>query len=167
MKFNSSIAKTLAGFGLSTAIILAGAGTVSQFEGKVNKTYLDPVSILTSCYGHTGVELKLGQRFTDEDCLKQLAEDLVEHDTKMLRYIHVPITDYQHAALLSFTYNAGVGAFSKSTLLKKLNNGDYTAACNELSRWNKAGGKVLPGLTKRREAEKQMCLGNLPQGAIQ
>jgi lysozyme len=61
-------------------------------------------------------------------------------------------------ALVSFTYNVGAGAFRTSTLLKKLNAGDTVGACNQLPRWNKAGGKVLPGLTRRRAAEQALCL---------
>lgn len=158
MKINKQIAKKLAAMGLTSALILAGAGTISHFEGKSNKTYLDPVNILTSCYGHTGPELRKNQVFTDDQCLDQLADDLKEHDVGMMSSIKVPINDNQHAAFLSFTYNLGVGAFKSSTLLKKLNSGDYEGACNELPRWNKADGKVLKGLVDRREAERQMCL---------
>lgn len=156
------IKKKLAALGLSSAIVLSGAYLVAPFEGKQNKAYLDPVNIWTLCYGSTK-DVKKGDYKTDDECLELLAEDLVEHDKKMLRYVEVNLTDYEHAAFLSFAYNVGVGAFSKSTLLKKLNKGDYIGACNELSKWDKAGGKVLKGLTKRREAERQMCLGNVPK----
>lgn len=158
MKANSKIAKTLAGLGMSVAVILAGSGTVSYFEGKVNHTYVDPVGILTSCYGHTGPELKKGQTFSDTECLVQLAEDLVEHDEGMMKVVMVPLSDKERAAYLSFTYNVGVNAFSKSTLLKKLNLGDRLGACKELLKWNKAGGKILGGLVKRRQAEYELCI---------
>lgn len=157
-----NIKQKLAAIGLSSALVLSGAYLVAPFEGKENNAYIDPVNILTICYGSTK-NVKKGDYKTDDECLELLAEDLVEHDKKMLRYIEVNVTDYQHAAFLSFTYNVGVGAFSKSTLLKKLNRGDYEGACNELLRWNKAGGKVLNGLTKRRQAERDMCLGKMRQ----
>lgn len=157
-----NIKQKLAAIGLSSALVLSGAYLVAPFEGKENNAYIDPVNILTICYGSTK-NVKKGDYKTDDECLELLAEDLVEHDKKMLRYIEVNVTDYQHAAFLSFTYNVGVGAFSKSTLLKKLNKGDYEGACNELLRWNKAGGKVLNGLTKRRQAERDMCLGKMKQ----
>lgn len=159
----NTLYKKLAAYGLGGAIALSGAFLVAPFEGKENKVYVDPVGILTSCYGHTGNELKKGQVFTDEQCLDQLAEDLLEHDKKMLRYVYVPLSEEEHAAYLSFTYNVGVGAFKNSTLLKKLNAGDRVGACNELTRWNKAGGKVLNGLTKRRQAEREMCLKGTQQ----
>lgn len=159
----NTLYKKLAEYGLGGAIALSGAFLVAPFEGKENKVYVDPVGILTSCYGHTGNELKKGQVFTDEQCLDQLAEDLLEHDKKMLRYVYVPLSEEEHAAYLSFTYNVGVGAFKNSTLLKKLNAGDRVGACNELTRWNKAGGKVLNGLTKRRQAEREMCLKGTQQ----
>jgi lysozyme len=69
-----------------------------------------------------------------------------------------PQPDTRIAALTSFAYNVGIDNFRKSTLLRKLNAGDIVGACNELPRWNKAKGQVLPGLVKRREAERQLCL---------
>lgn len=148
-------------YGLTAAVALSGGYLIAPHEGKVNKTYVDPVGILTSCYGHTGKELKLGQKFTDDQCLDQLAEDLKEHDTQMMNLVRVPLNDNQHAAFLSFTYNVGVGNFKSSTLLRKLNSKDYTGACNELPKWKYAGGKVLNGLVTRREQERLMCLGEL------
>lgn len=157
MKFNQKIAKHLSGIGLSAALVLAGAGTVSYYEGVSNKAYLDPVGIWTICYGETkGVDK--GDYKTDEECLDSLAEELTEHHKKMVMYIKTPISQKEEAAYLSFTYNVGVGAFSKSTLLKKLNSGDRVGACNQLLRWDKAGGKKLKGLTLRRQSENKLCL---------
>ena len=157
MKFNQKIAKHLSGIGLSAALVLAGAGTVSYYEGVSNKAYLDPVGIWTICYGETKGVAK-GDYKTDEECLDSLAEELTEHHKKMMLYIKTPISVKEEAAYLSFTYNVGVGAFSKSTLLKKLNEGQRVEACNQLLRWDKAGGKRLKGLTLRREAENKLCL---------
>lgn len=157
MKFNQKIAKHLSGIGMGTALVLAGAGTVSYYEGVSNKAYLDPVGIWTICYGETkGVDK--GDYKTDEECLDSLAEELTEHHKKMVMYIKTPISEKEEAAYLSFTYNVGVGAFSKSTLLKKLNSGDRVGACNQLLRWDKAGGKKLRGLTLRRQSENKLCL---------
>lgn len=163
MKINKAIAKQLSALGLSSALVIAGAGTVSYYEGKENKVYVDPVGILTGCYGHTGPELKLNQKFTDEECIDQLADDLLSHDKGMMKAIKVPITDYQHAAFLSFCYNVGVKACTSSTAFKLLNQGKYTEACMQLLRWNKAGGKVLDGLTKRRQSEVKVCLGEIDE----
>ena len=157
MKFNQKIAKHLSGIGLSAALVLAGAGTVSYYEGVSNEAYLDPVGIWTICYGETEGVAK-GDYKTDEECLDSLAEELTEHHKKMVLYIKTPISVKEEAAYLSFTYNVGVNNFKSSTLLKKLNSGDRAAACNELSKWVYAKGFKLPGLIKRREKEKEMCL---------
>lgn len=155
-----SIKQKMLTYGLGGAIALA-APMVAFYEGKENKAYLDPVNIWTVCYGSTK-NVKKGDYKTDDECLALLAEDLVEHDKGMMKAIKVPINDYQHAAFLSFCYNVGVKACTNSTAFKYLNNKQYVQACNELLRWNKAKGKVLNGLTKRREAEKAMCLEELP-----
>jgi len=73
--------------------------------------------------------------------------------------VKVPLTDYQFDALVSFTYNCGSGALNKSTLLKKLNAGDFAGAAREFKKWNKAGGKELKGLTRRRNSEAVMFAG--------
>lgn len=130
--------------------------TVAFYEGKVNRTYVDPVGVLTSCYGHTGPELRKGQVFTDEQCLAQLQTDLVKHATA-LECIKHPLTDGQRAAFVSFAFNVGNSAFCGSTLVRKANVGDIEGACAELSRWTYAGGKQLPGLVKRRTAERKQC----------
>lgn len=157
MKLNPKIAKALAGLGLSAAAVLAGSGTVSYFEGKENKAYVDPVGIVTICYGETK-DVKKGDYKTDEECLESLASELVEHEKGMLKVVKVPLSTKEQAAYLSFTYNLGVKAFTNSTLLKKLNTGDRVGACNQLLRWNKANGKILNGLTKRRQEENKLCL---------
>lgn len=157
MKLNNRIVNYLTGLGLASSLVLAGGGIVSHFEGKSNNSYLDPVGIWTICYGETkGV--RQGDYKTDEECLDSLAEELTDHHKKMMLHIKTPISVKEEAAYLSFTYNVGVGAFSKSTLLKKLNKGDRLGACEQLLRWNKAGGKVLNGLTKRRQAERDLCV---------
>lgn len=155
----SSLTKKLLAYGFTAAVAMSGGYLIAPNEGKVNQVYLDPVNIKTSCYGHTGPELKLGQKFTDEQCLDQLAKDLSSHDKQMMNLVRVPLTDYQHAAFLSFAYNAGVGNFKSSTMLRKLNSKDYEGACEELSRWIYAKKQKLNGLVTRRQQEKDMCLG--------
>jgi lysozyme len=81
----------------------------------------------------------------------------------MKRYVKVPLTDYQEAAFTSLVYNIGVGNWRNSTALKLLNSKQYEAACRQLPRWNKAGGKVYRGLTNRRLQELEVCLGNNQQ----
>lgn len=141
---------------IGAAAAALAVSTVAIYEGKVNGTYVDPVGVLTSCYGHTGPELRKGQAFTDEQCLAQLQADLVKH-AAALDCIKKPLSDGQKAAFLSFAFNVGNGAFCGSTLVRKANAGDIDGACAELSRWTYAGGKQLPGLVKRRAAERQLC----------
>lgn len=133
---------------------------VTYYEGKVNRTYADPAGILTSCYGHTGPELRKGQTFTDEQCLAQLEADLLKH-AAALDCVKRPTTDGQKAAFLSFAFNVGNGAFCSSTLVKKANAGDMRGACAELSRWTYAGGKFYQGLANRRAAERKLCEAGL------
>ena len=143
--------------GLSAAAILA-AGLVTKWEGKETTVYKDPVGILTSCYGHTGPELKVGQRFTEQQCLDQLAEDLREHEAQLLSQVKVPMNVYQQAAYISFTYNVGIGTVKQSTLLKLLNAGMYKESCAQLSRFVYAQKKKLKGLVNRRADEYEMCM---------
>ncbi|MCY1410894.1 Phage lysozyme [compost metagenome] len=160
---SSNMYKKLLGVGLGSALALSGAYLVSPYEGLVNKTYVDPVGILTVCYGTTGSKAVKGKIYTDDECLEQLASGLVQHDKEMMNAISVPITDFQHAAFLSFTYNVGVTNFKRSSMLVKLNKGDYIGACKELPKWVYAKGKVLQGLVKRRQSEMKMCLGELDE----
>lgn len=131
---------------------------IAVHEGYVGQTYLDAVGIPTIGFGETkGV--KPGQKTTPERALVQLLKSADEHAEGMTACIKVPLSQGEYDAYLSFTYNVGVGAFCRSTLNKKLNAGDYDGACNELLKWDKAGGKTLPGLTKRRQEEFKTCLG--------
>ena len=137
------------------ALALA-APLVVYFEGTIPRTYRDPIGILTSCTGHTGPELRMGQRYTRQQCEDMLYGDLLKH-TAALDCIKHPMTDGQKAAFLSFAFNVGNKAFCESTLVRKANAGDLPGACAELSRWTRAGGRELPGLVKRRAAERELC----------
>lgn len=155
-----NVKNKLLALGLSSALATTGL-FVAKHEGLILGTYVDPVGILTSCFGHTGSELKLNQKFTEDECLSQLAKDLEKHDKEMMRYIGVPLSDEEHAAYLSFVYNIGVGSFSRSTLLKNLNANKRESACNQLTKWVFANGKKLRGLVTRREEERKLCLSGL------
>ncbi|PKH62561.1 glycosyl hydrolase [Shewanella sp. Choline-02u-19] len=157
-----NLSQKLAGLGLAAAVAFGGAALVIPHEGQVLETYVDPVGILTSCYGHTGPELKPRQTFTDQQCLETLADDLSMFDRQLLRLTYpVELTLGEHAAYLSFIYNVGAEAFRTSTLRKKLLAQERLGACHELPRWVYAKGKKLPGLIKRREAERKVCLKEL------
>jgi lysozyme len=163
MSANSNLYKKLLGVGLGSALAISGAFIVAPFEGQENKAYIDPVGIVTVCYGNTGKEAVLGKSYTDDQCLDQMATDLKEHDKQLMSVVKVPFkSDYQHAAMLSFVYNAGVGNFSSSTMLKKLNAKDYDGACQELTKWVYAKKKMLRGLVIRRSVEYKYCIGEVP-----
>lgn len=151
MNDNRLVAKV----GVGVAALLLAA--VPLFEGTVLKTYRDPIGIITSCTGHTGPELKMGQTFTKAQCDEQLAGDLLKHADD-LRCVRQPISDHEKAAYISFAFNVGAGQFCGSTLVKKLNAGNHYGACAELKKWVYAGGKKLPGLETRRLAEFNMCI---------
>ena len=140
-----------------------GAGAVAlaiplvvHFEGYVPWVHRDPIGRLAACYGHDDQTMTLGKRFTAAECQAMLDEDLLKH-AEALDCIKTPMADNQKAAFLSFAFNVGNGAFCKSTLARKANAGDLMGACAELSRWVLAGGRELPGLVKRRAAERQLC----------
>lgn len=135
--------------------LLAGA------EGLSTVAYRDPVGIPTLCFGYTrGVEM--GDTATPEKCQQVLTDEAVAVGLQVSNAVTVPLTRGELAAYTLFTYNAGIGAFKGSTLLRKLNAGDHVAACNELPRWVYAHGVKLQGLIKRREKERQLCLSDLP-----
>lgn len=142
---------------LGTACCAALFTMVPKFEGTVTKTYRDPIGIITACTGHTGPELRMGQTFTPEQCTEMLAKDLYVHAAEALACVQVPLSDNEKAAYISFAFNVGVSAFCDSTMARKLNAGDHRGACAELSRWTRAGGRVLPGLVTRRAQERQLC----------
>lgn len=133
---------------------------VSGFEGLRTAAYADPVGIATICFGETkGV--RMGQTRTLDECRGLLADSLELANNAVERCVRQPMPADRQAALVSFTYNVGGQAFCGSTLVRKLNAGDTYGACNELSRWTRARGIELPGLVKRREAERLMCIKGL------
>jgi lysozyme len=148
---NSKQRLTAAGLTLALTLIV-------PFEGLRQKVFLDPVGIPTACFGHTdGVDL--GQSYTKAECEKMLMDDVLRANQSINQCVKVPLTAYQRSAFASFTYNVGGANFCRSTLVRKLNAGDYTGACNELPKWTYAKGFKLPGLARRRAAERAMCLG--------
>ena len=147
----------------NSALAAAAVALVGGFEGLRNYAYRDPIGIPTICFGETrGV--KMGQYKTTAECKDMLADRLVEFETGMVRCLKAPekVPDPSYAAFLSFTYNVGVGAFCKSTLARKVNAGDLRGGCDELLKWDRAAGIRLPGLTKRRQQERALCLRGVP-----
>lgn len=133
-----------------------GLEFITDHEGTVLHTYKDAVGILTIGVGHTGPDVKAGMTISRERAMELLADDVYEAEHSVNTLVRVPLNQNQFDALVSFVFNVGGSAFGKSTLLKKLNAGDYEGASKEFSRWNKAGGRELLGLTKRRLAEARL-----------
>ena len=134
-----------------------GLNLIKQWEGLRLDAYQDVAGVWTIGYGHTRT-VTPGMRITEQRAEELLTEfDLPEFEKAVSEAVTVELTDNQFAALVSFTYNVGIGALQRSSLLKKLNAGDYDAVPFELAKWNKArvNGKLTPvrGLTNRRAAE--------------
>jgi lysozyme len=136
-----------------------GLELIKQSEGVFLQAYRCPANVLTIGYGHTA-GVQPGDVITAEQADTFLQEDVAEPVRAVNRLVTVPLTQNQFDALVSFVFNLGIGNFRTSTLLKKLNAGDYTGAAEEFPRWVRAGGKQLPGLIKRRDAEKSLFLLN-------
>lgn len=133
--------------------------SVGGFEGLRLYAYRDVVGIWTACYGETK-GIKAGMTFSKATCDNMLVDSLIEHEQGMRRCMKQPdaVPVHTYVANLSLAYNIGVGAYCRSTAVKKLNAGDIRGNCEALTLFNKAGGKVIKGLTTRRAYEKTMCM---------
>lgn len=155
--------KTLAG-----VVGLAAAGILYAFvpahEGEALTTYLDPVGVATVCYGDTDPALAVpGRSYSRAECLASLERQLIAHAEPVLEAVpEVAASPEMTAAFVSLAYNIGPGAFRKSTVVKRFKAGDYAGACAAIEMWNKAGGRVLPGLVNRRADERALCEQGIP-----
>lgn len=160
-------ARTLAGVvGVAAAAILCA--TLPHFEGVVLRGYRDPVGIPTKCMGDT-TDVVLGHRYTSAECQESLQRQLVAHGEPVLKCTPaLQGRTYQLAAAVSFAYNVGTSAYCSSTVARRFNQGDFRGGCRAMNesdsgqpQWVTANGKVLPGLVKRRAAERALCETNL------
>ena len=136
---------------------------IKEFEGFRAKAYLDPVGILTIGYGTTaaagvGIKPALGMTITEAQAVGYLMAAVDKFAAQIAPKITMPINENEFGAFVSLAYNIGPGAFGKSSALRKFNAGDKQGAANSILLWNKAGSKVLPGLVRRREAERALFL---------
>ncbi len=145
-------------WGVNMKISIKGLNLIKSFEGLELKAYKDSVGVLTVGYGSTGPHVYEGLVITEEQAEAMLKSDVSRFERGVTELVKVPLNQNQFDALVSFSFNLGLGNLKSSTLLRKLNASDYSGAANEFLRWNKAGGKVLNGLTRRREAEKKLFL---------
>lgn len=103
--------------------------------------------------------VKLGDSITPPKALQRALQDIQQYEGAIKRCVTVPLHQREYDAYTSLTYNIGQTAFCNSTLVRKLNGQDYEGACKEILRWDRFQGKPLSGLTKRRQAEFQQCVG--------
>ncbi|MEY8173760.1 lysozyme [Burkholderia multivorans] len=137
---------------------------VPKFEGLELVARPDPIGIITACYGDTK-DVRAGQRFTPDECLARLEQRLIEHAEPVLKCTpSLKGHTYQLVAAVSFAYNVGAGAYCGSTTAKRFNAGDWQGGCRAMNesdtgkpQWVYGGGRVLPGLVKRREFERALC----------
>jgi GH24 family phage-related lysozyme (muramidase) len=135
-----------------------GLRILKSFEGLRLESYLDAVGIWTIGYGTTE-NIGPGMRISQAQAESFLMRDVAKFEAAIASVVKVPLNTDQFSALVSFTYNVGATAFAESTLLQLLNKRDYLAAADQLLRWNKGGDLELPGLTRRRQAERSLFLG--------
>lgn len=152
---------TESGKEFSAALSKTALDLVARLEGFSASVYKDSAGYLTIGFGH---KLKPGEEYTTitrEQAEALLAQDMQDAADVVNRYVTVPLTENQHAAMMSFVFNTASRdpeRFANSTLLKKLNAGDYTGAAEEMDRWVYAGGEKVRGLIARRETEKTLFL---------
>lgn len=150
-----------------------GLALIKHFEGCLKpigggkfEAYADPAhgwSVPTIGWGtiayENGTRVKRGDVITQARADELLAWEVEQKADAVRRLVKVPLTADQFSALVSFAYNVGEGNLAQSTLLRNLNDGDPTGAADEFRRWNRAGGEVMKGLTRRRESERRLFLG--------
>lgn len=151
----SKIRYAIAGLSLSAA----GFVGILNYEGFSDTAYIPvPGDVPTIGFGSTkGV--KLGDTITPEKAIERAYRDIRNTESAIHKCVHVPLSASEYDAFTSLAYNIGSSAFCSSTLVKKLNAGDYDGACAEIKRWVYVKGEVVPGLVKRREKEYRMCMG--------
>lgn len=154
--------KLIAGAAASAALLLSGGyGAYSGLEGgKSAAPYRDIAGVWTDCNGNTR-DVNPNKVRSDAECAALLSAETERLAQSIYAQVHQPISQKTLASFVSFAYNVGSGAFSRSTLLRKYNAGDFIGACREMFRWVYAGGKYVPGLYNRREIEFRLCVEGL------
>ena len=146
--------------GTLAGVLLAATAVVKPWEGYEAQPYRDIVGVVTVCYGSTtNVEHR---RYTEAECSERLNSELGSYLTSVAQCIKHPLREREWAAVLSWTYNVGIGAACKSTLVRRINSGEQGPGwCVELDKWVYAGGRKVKGLINRRAAERAMCEGKV------
>lgn len=144
-----------------SALTLSAAALVGLLvnEGYRENAYIPvPGDVPTIGFGTTG-GVKMGQKTTPEKALQRSLSDVQKFEGALKACVTVPLTQGEYDAYISLSYNIGSGAFCRSTLVKKLNAGDYAGACKAILDWDKFQGRPLSGLTRRRHEEYTKCRG--------
>ena len=144
-----------------SALSLSAAGLIglTQWEGFSEEAYI-PVAGDVPTIGFGSTEgVKMGDTITVSKAIERLHRDTGKAESAIGRCVKVPLAQHEFDAFTSFAFNVGVEAFCTSTLVKKLNAGDYSGACAELKRWVYVDGRRVQGLVNRREAEFRLCMG--------
>lgn len=140
------------------SVSLAGILSIANFEGYADKVMIPvPGDVATGGFGHADNRLPVGQYVDEAQAVAWLKDDIEKHRVYLVKCVKVPLSQSEFDALLSFAYNVGGNAFCNSSLLKKLNSGDYQGACEGLKAWVYSGGVKYRGLETRRNIERLMC----------
>lgn len=149
----------------AAGIVLASASLVtliSNFEAVKLTTYRDIIGIPTVCAGITDPDIAImGKTYTKAECEAFDRGEIEGHGSDAMACINTRVTQKEFESYSSLNYNIGARNFCGSTLIKKLNSGDHVGACQEILRWNKAGGKVVAGLDNRRRSEFRLCMDGI------
>jgi len=145
----------IAAISLSATALVA----IVLHEGYKDNAYIPLAGDIPTIGFGTTSGVKLGDRTTPEKALQMAMRDVQSYEGAVKSCVKVPLSQNEYDAFISLSYNIGTGAFCKSTLVKKLNAGDYEGACKQILRWDQFNGKPLSGLTKRRQEEYKKCLG--------
>jgi lysozyme len=144
----------LAALTLSAAALVG----IAVHEGYVGHAYQDIVGVWTIGFGTTE-NVRPGQKIDPVRALQRKVADVEKFEGAIKQCVRVPLHQYEYDAYISLAYNIGSAAFCNSTLVRRLNAGDYAGACKEILRWNRAGGQVVQGLVNRRQDEYRKCIG--------
>lgn len=159
-----SVPKHESGRTVEATVQADGSVTTKNVAGKEYLTpYRDIVGVWTVCDGDTK-NVKPGVKETTESCQKRLEQQLLAHAVPVMNCtprLAEPGRDYQRWAAISLAYNIGVGAYCRSSVDRYFDAGNWRAGCDAMLMWNKAGGKVIPGLVSRRKEERAICLKGL------
>lgn len=150
--------KRVAGGGIAAALVIA-IPFVAAFEGYFPKVYRDSVGVKTICYGQTASDgADFSKVYTKAECEQMLGTDLQRYDEMVRRCVPKVQPPHREAALVSFVYNLGQGALCHGIVARDINAGNVARGCNGMLAYDHAGGRRLAGLTRRRQAERALCL---------